>query len=306
MPQHRSFLHCFSSALVMLGASLWAQPGLAAGSGGQAGGTSWGLGLGLGYERSAYRAFDDKARLLPVLMYESCWISVAGPGLDLKLLPETGPWSLRLRSRYGFEGYEAKDSPQLAGMAERKGGVWLGGALGWQGGLGRVSAELLGDASGHSKGRQLRLQWERRHAFGRVDLTPRVAAVSLDRRYVDYYYGVRAGEARAVQFSERYERADKARGQISWKGQAQVGNPRVLEVQAGEFEVLPIRITGQGSDTPEGKPARALLFTRVVYFAPKLGVPVPIDIEDNDAGGRPLKRERIELTHAQQSRTLNN
>jgi hypothetical protein len=35
-------------------------------------------------------------------------------------------------------------------------------------------------------------------------------------------------------------------------------------------------------------------------------VPVAIDIEDNDAAGRPLKRERIELTHAQQSRTINN
>ncbi len=116
----------------------------------------------------------------------------------------------------------------------------------------------------------------------------------------------RSGETRAVQFSERYERADKSRGQISWKGQAQVGNARVLEVQAGEFEVLPIRVTGQGTDTPEGKPARAMTFTRVVYFAPRLGVPVAIDIEDNDAGGRPLKRERIELTHAQQSRTLNN
>jgi hypothetical protein len=116
----------------------------------------------------------------------------------------------------------------------------------------------------------------------------------------------RAGEARAVQFSERYERADKAKGQISWRGQAQVGNARVLEVQAGEFEVLPIRVTGQGTDTPEGKPARQLMFTRVVYFAPKLGVPVAIDIEDNDAAGRPLKRERIELTHAQQSRTINN
>ncbi len=115
----------------------------------------------------------------------------------------------------------------------------------------------------------------------------------------------KAGESRAVQFSERYQRADKAKGLIAWRGQAQVGNPRVMEVQAGEFEVLPIRVTGQGTDTPEGKPARQMLFTRVVYFAPKLGVPVAIDIEDNDAGGRPLKRERIELTHAQQSRTAN-
>lgn len=116
----------------------------------------------------------------------------------------------------------------------------------------------------------------------------------------------KAGESRAVQFSESYRRADKAQGRIAWRGQAQVGSPRVLEVQAGEFEVLPIRVTGQGTDTPDGKPARQLLFTRVVYFAPKLGVPVAIDIEDNDAGGRPLKRERVELTHAQQSRTINN
>jgi hypothetical protein len=116
----------------------------------------------------------------------------------------------------------------------------------------------------------------------------------------------RAGEARAVQFVENYLRADKSKGRISWRGQAQVGSARVMEVQAGEFEVLPIRITGQGTDTPEGKPPVQMTFTRVVHFAPKLGVPVAIDIEDNDAGGRPLKRERIELTHAQQARTNNN
>jgi hypothetical protein len=116
----------------------------------------------------------------------------------------------------------------------------------------------------------------------------------------------RAGEARAVQFVENYLRADKSKGRISWRGQAQVGSARVLEVQAGEFEVLPIRVTGQGTDTPEGKPPVQMTFTRVVHFAPKLGVPVAIDIEDNDANGRPLKRERIELTHAQQSRTINN
>jgi hypothetical protein len=116
----------------------------------------------------------------------------------------------------------------------------------------------------------------------------------------------RAGDARAVQFTEIYRRADKSQGRIAWRGQAQVGTPRVLEVQAGEFEVLPIRTTGQGTDTPEGKPARTLTFSRVAYFAPRLGVPVAIDIEESDASGRPIRRERIELTHAQQSRTLNN
>lgn len=114
-----------------------------------------------------------------------------------------------------------------------------------------------------------------------------------------------AGESRAVAFTESYQRADKSRGQITWRGNAQVGNTRLLETPAGDYDVLPIKTTGQGVDTPEGgKPVR-LQLTRTVFYAPKLGMPVAIDIEDNDEAGRPLRRERIELTHAQQSRTAN-
>ncbi|QPF72239.1 MipA/OmpV family protein [Roseateles sp. DAIF2] len=158
--------------------------------------SSWGLGLGVGYERRAYRDFDNRARVLPLLMYENRWVSVAGPGIDLKL-PDVGPLALRLRARYAFDGYEADDSPYLAGMAERKGGVWVGGALAWQLGATRLSAELLGDASGNSKGRQFRLQAEHSFRAGDFELTPRLAALSLDRKYVDYYYGVALSEQRA-------------------------------------------------------------------------------------------------------------
>jgi MipA family protein len=154
----------------------------------------WGVGLGVGFERKAYRDFDNKVRALPLLMYENRWVAVGGPGIDLKL-PSAGPLSFRLRARYTFDGYEDDDSPYLAGMAERKGGLWLGAAAQWRGELGTLSAELLGDASGHSEGRQFKLQLDRRFQSGAFDLTPRVAAISLDRKYVDYYYGVRTGEA---------------------------------------------------------------------------------------------------------------
>ena len=113
------------------------------------------------------------------------------------------------------------------------------------------------------------------------------------------------GESRAVAFKETLLRADKSQVQIEWKGTSQVGSLRVMETPAGDFEVLPIKTSGQGQQTSAGGANTVVQFTRTVYYAPKLGVPVAIDIEDNDATGRPLRRERIELTHAQQARTAN-
>lgn len=114
-----------------------------------------------------------------------------------------------------------------------------------------------------------------------------------------------SGESRAVLFKETRVQTNKPQVQISWRGNAQVGSLRVLETPAGEFEVLPIKTTGQSSLTRAGAPGSTGQFTRTVFYAPKLGVPVAIEIEDNDASGRSLRRERVELTHAQQARTVN-
>ncbi len=113
------------------------------------------------------------------------------------------------------------------------------------------------------------------------------------------------GESRVLAYKESYVRADKQRGQIDWRGTSQVGSQRQMETAAGDFDVLPIKSTGQAVDTPVGGPPRRLQFTRTVWYAPKLGMPVVIEIEDNDEAGKPLRRERIELTHAQQARTAN-
>ena len=114
-----------------------------------------------------------------------------------------------------------------------------------------------------------------------------------------------AGESRILAYKEIYVRADKQRGQIDWRGTSQVGSLRQMETAAGDFDVLPIKSTGQAVDTPVNGPATRLQFTRTVWYAPKLGMPVVIEIEDNDEAGKPLRRERVELTHAQQARTAN-
>ncbi|EJL77250.1 outer membrane protein V [Polaromonas sp. CF318] len=182
---------------LFLFAALAQQPAAAQPKPAQAEGeSSWGLGLGVGMERKPYRDFDNKTRLLPLLSYENQWISVAGLGLDVKL-PSAGPVSFRLRARYSMDGYDASDSPFLAGMDERKDGIWLGGAAIWRNDIANLSAELLGDASGNSKGSKFRLMVDRRFQAGSFDITPRLAATRLDDKYVSYYYGVNAAEVRA-------------------------------------------------------------------------------------------------------------
>lgn len=113
------------------------------------------------------------------------------------------------------------------------------------------------------------------------------------------------GESRPVAFKETRIQTNKPSVQISWRGNAQVGSLRTMETPAGEFEVLPIKTTGQSTLTRAGAPGSNGQFTRTVFYAPKLGMPVAIEIEDNDASGRSQRRERVELTHAQQSRTVN-
>lgn len=155
----------------------------------------WGLGIGVGYERRPYRDFDDKARALPLLMFENRYVSLLGTRADIKL-PSYGPLHFSVRARYALDGYDAGDSPFLLGMQERKDSLWLGGTVSWRAAFGSLSGELLGDASGHSEGTQFRLQLERRLQRGAFAFTPRVAAHWMDDKYVDYYYGVRASEAR--------------------------------------------------------------------------------------------------------------
>lgn len=153
----------------------------------------WGMGLGVDVHQRPYRGVDNETWAIPLIYYETTWMRLIGPNVELKL-PSAGPVALRLKARYSLNGYEASDSPNLRGMDERKDGFWLGGEALWRAPWVNLSAELLGDASGYSEGLQFKLQADRRWGWGRFHLTPRLAAIQLDRAYVDYYYGVNASE----------------------------------------------------------------------------------------------------------------
>lgn len=156
--------------------------------------SQWGAGFVTLYDRKPYRSFDHKAQALPFLFYDSPWVRLIGPTLDLKL-PSVGALSFSARLRYAGDGYEPGDSPYLTGMAERKSGFWFGGAGSFRSDLATLSVELLADASGESKGTRASVSIEREFRAGDFDFTPRLALHRVDGKYVDYYYGVRASES---------------------------------------------------------------------------------------------------------------
>lgn len=133
----------------------------------------------------------------PALIYESARFRVAGTTADWKLA-EPGTLTFALRARYSLaDGYEADDAPILDGMEERKGRFWAGGAVTWRTDLADVSLDVMKDASGDSKGTQVRFGVEHSFRAGRFGYAPRASVIWADSKYVDYYYGVRPGEARS-------------------------------------------------------------------------------------------------------------
>jgi len=163
--------------------------------------TSWGLGIGAASTQDPYTKIDRDNDVLPLIYYENTYVLVFGPTVEFKLpglrISDTQRFNFSIVATYDWSGYEEGDADILDEMDDRDGGLWAGAKVEWQNEVVNVSAEWLADASGDSDGQQLTLGLERTWEFGeRVTITPRLAAAWLDKKYVDYYFGVRSNEAR--------------------------------------------------------------------------------------------------------------
>jgi outer membrane protein len=164
---------------------------------------SWGLGLAGISQQLAYTGIDRDNIAVPLIYFENRWLQLFGPFLDIKApgIKWSEEQELSFTGRiqfFGTNGYEADDAPILNGMAERKSGLFAGPTAKWSNPYANVSLEWMLDAAGVSKGQTIKLGLE--HSFqsgGHFMFTPSVAAIWLDKKYADYYYGVRSAEARA-------------------------------------------------------------------------------------------------------------
>lgn len=195
---------------------------------------TWALGGGVAAVDKGYRDIDRDVLALPLISYESKWISATVPTLDVKLYTSE-TLSLRARVRYARDGYDADDSPYLAGMDDRKGGIWLGGAMVWKTPFAQVSAEVLHDASGESKSARAKVQAERRFGFGAFGVSPRVGVEWVDRKFVDYYYGVRTTEVRPGRAAYQGDTAANVEGGLRFDYQVAPRQTVFVDVRATRF-----------------------------------------------------------------------
>ncbi len=150
---------------------------------------NWGVGLAVMSAQKAYRGMDRETRVLPLLSFENQYIKLGGPNLDIKLPGLTLSESQRLKFGLtvklfgGSGGYDASDSPFLAGMAERKDGIWAGVKTEWENPLADVKLEWLADASGNSKGQRVVLGLERKWMLSpQLMLVPQIGAEWTDKK----------------------------------------------------------------------------------------------------------------------------
>jgi outer membrane protein len=166
-------------------------------------GTEWGLGLGVIVKRDAYKGIKRETMAVPLLRFENEYVEFGGLELEVKLpslqLGKGSQIKFGLVGEAELTGYEAKDAPILAGMARRKSTLWVGAKAEWENEFVNLSTAWTADASGNSKGRRFSLGVEKEWHLGEhAMVVPYVTAHWLDKKYVDYYYGVRAAEATAA------------------------------------------------------------------------------------------------------------
>jgi len=159
--------------------------------------------------------------------------------------------------------------------------------------------EVLGDGQLLANGAQTMMD-----AQGRItrQRSPDGTLSTFEPSQELWWSNPKRGDRRDVLFKETFQRADATKGQTEWKGSTSVGRPRKIDTLAGPFEALPIESSGWYYESLDGGARTSGKWSRTVWYSQKLGHPVAIDIEDVDRVGKLLRRERVELMHAQTSR----
>ncbi|HEU4375610.1 MAG TPA: MipA/OmpV family protein [Telluria sp.] len=145
---------------------------------------------------SPYRGGAVTQDLVPLYMYEGKQFYLHGTRAGIKLSERTDH-DLEVFLDYRFEGFPADRTPDvLQGMARRSSGIDVGIAYRKRKPWGNLDAEILHDANSLSGGTEMRLGYSVDLQSGRWHFRPSAAVARRNATLNNYYYGVRADEAR--------------------------------------------------------------------------------------------------------------
>lgn len=162
----------------------------------------WSVGVAGIYRSQPYRGVDDDWLVFPSLRYEGERLRLRGPELSYRMLELSGV-RLDLLAKMRFDGYQAKDSRFLQGMADRHPSLDFGLRAGVRWKRSVIEAVALHDTLSQHEGSELALNWRLPLRKAGWNILPEIGISRLSPDLANYYYGVRSSEARPGRFVYR-------------------------------------------------------------------------------------------------------
>lgn len=154
-----------------------------------------GIGLAALVENEGYKDGDTEVEALPVFFYQGERLRVLGPQLTYRVFGDRDN-NIGLRVDYRFDGHEQDDGKIFEGMEERKSGIAVGFTGQLKAGPGHIYYSAARSMSA-SRGMYATIQYGIPMEIKGWTVVPRAGVEVFNAKYADYYFGVRAGEARA-------------------------------------------------------------------------------------------------------------
>ncbi|GHF24551.1 outer membrane protein [Kordiimonas sediminis] len=141
-----------------------------------------------------YKGYSSRIIPVPVLAYRKNNLEIFGPFVRYKLYNDQAT-TVAITASPRFAGYKESDSPIFKGMDTRSTSIDIGASLDTKFQNITVRSAFLADILGKSNGYELRAGISYPVRKGPFSLEPFIDLQYLDKKYVDYYYGVQMKEA---------------------------------------------------------------------------------------------------------------
>lgn len=152
------------------------------------------VGAGPYVQTQPYQGADPIVLPTPVIFFDNRLLYVRWTRVGLYVYGKQN-WGISLTAQPRPWGYQAEDSEQLSGMAERLSNWEAGVAIGGKNQLGFAELTYFHDVQNRSEGSLVRLEIGKSFTNGRWYNMPSLFVIRYSDALLNYYYGVRPQES---------------------------------------------------------------------------------------------------------------
>ncbi|GAA5218654.1 MipA/OmpV family protein [Corallincola platygyrae] len=163
------------------------------------------VGLGAQFRSTAYAGYDDSARAIPLLSFDTTWFYADGAEIGVKAL-DKGPHRIGIFVTISEEEWDAGDSDDFKAFDDKDRAFHVGASYRYKAKWGVVKAKYFTDVSDEHEGNggaiSYAYPWKVSNKFMVI---PSIKYKYLDEDYANYYYGISARDAATTAGVEAYD-----------------------------------------------------------------------------------------------------